>query len=210
MSDLLRELQYGIPQFGVLIPAGFERVAINEAMYAEAERVWRENIADEEQLAGILAHLKNLRQQHTALRAFGMLAPKRTAESPLPLTVLFTDVSIPGGRTATQELHSLVSNHGATIEHDGRMVRTERVERSPIDGETVTVRTRQHFIPVPDADDKKLLNVMAVVTEAAGEYRLAREDVDSLWELADAVAASFTWLESAPIELTPEQLQPSG
>ena len=210
MSDLLRELQYGIPQFGVLIPTGFERVAINDDMYTEAERVWRENITDDEQLAGILEHLKNLRQQHSALRAFGMLAPQRTSESPLPLTFLFTEVPVPGGRTATGELRSLVTQHGATIEHDGRTVRTERVERSPLDGETVTVRTRQHIIPVPDSDDKKLLNIMAVVTEAAGEYRLAHEDVESLWELADAVVASFTWLQFAPIELTPEQLEPTG
>ncbi|MGO3134567.1 MAG: hypothetical protein ACTIJ7_00255 [Agrococcus casei] len=209
MSDLMREVQYGIPQFGVLIPAGFERVAISDAMYDDAERVWREKVADEQALQGVLAHLTSVRRQHDRMRAFGMIMPRHDSESPLPLSILFSDLGVAPGRQALDELRALMQRGAGFVDDDQRMLRLERVESTDIDGETVTVRTRSLFVRVPYSCNMMVLVIAASVTEVAGRHTLDQDDRDGLWEVADAVAASFTWFDRAPIELSATQLATS-
>lgn len=203
MSSLLRELQYGIPEFGVLIPPGFERIALTDDAYETSRTMWREGLHDDATLERVLESMSSLYEAHEQLRAFGMVIPHRESEHPLPLNVTFSDLGVRPGRTISDELLTLREQSGAEFpDGDRRMLRWESVERTVVDGVRVAIRTSHHCIPVPDADGKKRLLISVSVTEAAGDFVVSDSDRASLWEVGDAIATSFTWLGHRPIELT--------
>lgn len=196
MTDLRRELGARDPEWTMLLPAGWERLDVDEASLQDLLRRLRTRLMQQHAVQAYAAVSQRLRASVEQLRDRGgvaMLLPLESVEGHQYLPASVSAAFVGGSEGELDKAVERMVRDGATaLADDRRWVRVRRTVQGLEGEERAAQTTVRYLTPVPGTKRRRALVLTATIVHDE-TWRSGDEFLEGVVALIDAHVTTFRW-----------------